>query len=600
MRRFTDRYVFVFDVDPQRMWRAIADTDALNRDAGLPAVTYRYETRSGTTSAAVASARVGPVRLEWDEPPFVWEAPRRLAIDRRFRRGPFIALRTEIAVAPHEVGTRVQHDVELEADGAGTLLAPLVLWRGARGAERAYALAAERARRAPPVAPLRETIPEVAPASAQRAASFVEALAVVRPPIARGAEIAARLASFVEHAGDAAVARMRPYVLADAWDLPREAVLGAMLAATRAGLLDLQWTIVCPSCRGQKNSVAQLARIGGAVHCDACGIAYDGRFDRNVEVTFEAGASAASAAPVYCLAGPYSAQQTLAQAPLEPAQTRAFELMLAPGAYVVQALPDRAARLIVEEDAGAASVEARIDDRGVRLASAVARAGIVRIGAVNAGAASAVVRVTQADLSDQLATAAHVTALQSFRDLFSSEILADGIELEIRSLAVLFSDIVGSTSMYAQRGDARAFRMVREHFDALHDVVAQRRGAIVKTIGDAVMAVFADSRDALEAALAFNAAVTPLELRIGIHRGPCIAIRANDRLDYFGSTVNVASRVAHAAAGGEVLVTETIADDPRCAELVAAGERGTLTLRGIAQPVAVVRVDAGARGAVHA
>ena len=601
MKRFTDRYVFAFDVDPERMWRAVADTDALNRDAGLPPVTYRYEPRRATTSATVASARAGPFALEWHEPAFVWEAPRRLAIDRHFRRGPFAAFRTEIRVEPHEIGTRVQHDVELEADGIGALLAPLVMWRAGRGAARAYERAAERARRAPLPEPARESVPDVAPASAERTARFVDALAPVRPALERGAEVAARLASLVEHGEDAALARMRPYVLADAWGLPREQTLAAMLAATRAGLLDLQWTIVCPSCRGPKNAVQALAQLGAAVHCDACGIAYDAHFDRNVEVTFDARPSGrATATPVYCLAGPHTAQQTLGQTPLEPAQTRTLDLTLPPGAYVVQALPDRAARLVVEDDAGAGSVEVRLDDRGVRLASAVARAGRVRLTVVNAGGASAVVRVTEAELSDQLATAADVTALQCFRDLFSSEILAEGIELEVRSLAVVFSDIVGSTALYATGGDARAFRLVREHFEALHDVVARRRGAIVKTIGDAVMAVFVDPQDAVAAALAFNDAVAPLQLRIGIHRGPCIAMRANDRLDYFGGTVNVASRVAHAAGAGEVLVTDAVADDPRVADALPDGDRGTLTLRGIPEPIGVVRVSTTGRETVPA
>jgi class 3 adenylate cyclase len=213
---------------------------------------------------------------------------------------------------------------------------------------------------------------------------------------------------------------------------------------------------------------------------------------------------------------------------------------------------------------------------------------LVRVG--NLSPREAIVRVTEAELSAQIATAAEVTALQAFRDLFSSEVLAEGLELGIRSLTVVFTDVVGSTEMYARTGDARAFRLVREHFDALRDVIALRRGAIVKTIGDAVMAVFADPVDAVEAALRFGEAAAPLRLRIGLHRGPCIAMRSNDRLDYFGATVNLASRVGHAAGPGEVLLTTAVADDPRVADALPAGERGVVTLRGIAQPVEVVRI----------
>ena len=351
---------------------------------------------------------------------------------------------------------------------------------------------------------------------------------------------------------------------------------------------------MCPSCRGQKNSVPSLARLGGAVHCDQCGIEYGPEFDRNVEVTFDARPlGRAVDAPVYCLLGPQTARQTLAQTALAPGGTAALEVRLEAGAYVVQALPDRAARITVEEDAGAATLRAarRGYARERRDVGGAGRQG-PRLELFNASSREALVRVTEAELSDQLATAADVTALQAFRDLFSSELLAEGIELAIRSLTIVFTDVVGSTQMYSDSGDARAFRLVREHFDALREVIALRRGAIVKTIGDAVMAVFVDPRDAVEATLLFAAAAAPLQLRIGMHRGPCIAMRANDHLDYFGATVNVASRVGHASGPGEILLTGTIADDPRVADILPGGERGTVTLRGIPEPVEVVRVSA--------
>jgi class 3 adenylate cyclase len=65
---------------------------------------------------------------------------------------------------------------------------------------------------------------------------------------------------------------------------------------------------------------------------------------------------------------------------------------------------------------------------------------------------------------------------------------------------------------------------------------------------------------------------------------------ANDRLDYFGATVNLASRIAHAAGPGEVLMTTAVADDARVAAVLPDGERGTVTLRGMLHPVEVVRV----------
>jgi class 3 adenylate cyclase len=596
-QRFADRYTFAFDVAPDALWREISDTDAVNRDAGLPPVRYTFEPRPGGGTVTVAHARLGPFAFSWEEPPFTWESPRRVSVERRFRGGPFERFMSDVRVVPDGAGSRVEHAVELDArNGLGALLAPAVMARGRAGAARAYALAARRAAGAGPVAPpTRAGVPAVPAASIPRVTRFVDALEALRPHTEHEPDIAARLAALVEHGDDALVARMRPYALADGWELPRDRVLAAMLAATRGGLLDLSWTLICPSCRGQKNRAASLAGLGDTVHCDQCGIEYGPDFDRNVEVTFDARPSGRTAdPPVYCVAGPQSARQTLAQTTVAPDAVVVLDVVLRPGAYVVQVLPDRAARFTVEDDAGAASLDVRIDEKRVRAGASVVRAGAVHVDVRNLSQREAVLRITEAELSDQIATAADVTALQAFRDLFSSEVLADGVELAIRSLTLVFTDVVGSTRMYSETGDARAFRLVHDHFEALHELIALRRGAIVKTIGDAVMAVFGDPRDAVDAALRFGAAAAPLKLRIGMHRGPCIAVRSNDRLDYFGASVNLASRVGHAAGPGEILMTAAVADDPRVAEILPEGERGTVTLRGIPEPVEVVRVRAQA------
>ncbi len=589
MRRFADRYTFTFVVPPDVLWRTVSDTDAVNRDAGLPPVRYTYEPRERGPATTVAHARLGPLALEWEEPPFHWEAPHRVAVERHFRGGPFARFASDVRVLADGGGARIEHAVELDARSAfGALLAPAVLARGRAGAERAYALAARRAGE-------NADVPDVPAGAIARVARFVDAFEALQPHTEHEPAIAARLAALVEHADDAFVARMRPYVLADAWQLPRDRVLGAMLAAARGGLLDLSWTLICPSCRSQRNSVPALARVGERVHCDACGIAYTAEFDRNVEVTFDARPSGrGAAAAAYCLAGPQSARQTLAQTALALGTDASLLVTLRAGAYIVQALPDRTARFTVEDDAGAGTLDVRVDDDSVRAATSVVQSGAVRVRIENASARDAVVRVSEAELTGQIATAAEVTALQAFRDLFSSEIPGPGIELAIRSLTVVFTDVVGSTQMYAQTGDAHAFRLVREHVDALQDVVALHRGAVVKTIGDAVMAVFADPCDAVEAALEFATAALPLELRIGVHRGPCIAMRANERLDYFGATVNLAARVAHAAGGGEILMTTAVADDVRVADMLPDGQGGTLVLRGIPTPVDVVLVRAPA------
>ena len=104
--------------------------------------------------------------------------------------------------------------------------------------------------------------------------------------------------------------------------------------------------------------------------------------------------------------------------------------------------------------------------------------------------------------------------------------------------------------MYAERGDPRAYRLVRDHFAILADAIDRNNGALVKTIGDAVMASFASGADAVRAAFESQAELCAraadmggeLVLKAGVHAGACLAVKLNDRLDFFGGAVNTAAR----------------------------------------------------------
>jgi class 3 adenylate cyclase len=115
-------------------------------------------------------------------------------------------------------------------------------------------------------------------------------------------------------------------------------------------------------------------------------------------------------------------------------------------------------------------------------------------------------------------------------------------------------------------------------------------GAIVKAMGDAIMAVFGRPLAAVRAAQRAQkelAAPTngrrPFFLKAGIHAGPCIAVTQNGRLDYFGSTVNLAARLVDLSTGSDVVVSSAVADDPEVADLVRDGLRAEpieATLKG--------------------
>jgi class 3 adenylate cyclase len=159
----------------------------------------------------------------------------------------------------------------------------------------------------------------------------------------------------------------------------------------------------------------------------------------------------------------------------------------------------------------------------------------------------------------------------AFRTLFGDQVLSEREQMQIASVTTLFTDITGSTSMYEKLGDVRAYNIVRDHFDILFEEIEKQGGTVLKTIGDAVMASF------IRNDLALNAIIDALEqfkqynktrridehvyIKTGIHRGSAILVNLNERLDYFGSTINKAARIQAIASSGEICFSEQVYQD---------------------------------------
>jgi class 3 adenylate cyclase len=200
-------------------------------------------------------------------------------------------------------------------------------------------------------------------------------------------------------------------------------------------------------------------------------------------------------------------------------------------------------------------------------------------------------------------TAKRMLTNQVFRDIYGTDTIDVEQRLKITSLTFLFTDLKGSTELYERVGDLVAFDLVRAHFRVLNEIVAAEAGAVVKTIGDAVMATFPTPNRAVAAALRMREAMRDLNdgrsredllLKIGIHEGPCLAVVLNDRQDYFGSTVNIAARVQALADSRAILTTRSVVADPQASALLETSGLKPVSqrraLRGIADEVAVYEI----------
>jgi class 3 adenylate cyclase len=301
---------------------------------------------------------------------------------------------------------------------------------------------------------------------------------------------------------------------------------------------------------------------------------------------------------------------------LPPGGEHRFSARLTPGYYgLFSPLHHAWGHVRVFEEEGAPSAEMELRDGSMFPNGVDLRAGDVTLVLRNHGLASARVALLRMPGANTRGrwnpgwgptlrpyfSGKRLVTHQTFRELFRAESIPSEGGLEFKSMTVLFTDLKGSTELYERIGDLRAWGLVREHFSVLRDIIAARGGSLVKTIGDAVMASFAEPTPALEAATAMTREVrrmgrdgADLQLKVGLHTGPCIAVELNERLDYFGQTVNVAARVQGVAGADEIAITEPVFTAPgaqdiiRAAALSATRERALL--KGVEGETTVYRL----------
>jgi adenylate cyclase len=399
----------------------------------------------------------------------------------------------------------------------------------------------------------------------------------------------------------------------------------ALLFATRLGITDLSWDIHCPSCNGSPAFYRHLMDLQRRAHCPLCELRWDLSLEEQVEATFTVNAAVRPVdwekwAETNWPACAPNLMQRLSRdgrmPPLMAAFGRPGETVMArghlePGLYRLAVAGHPATGLDVQVAEASAAEEQRltidVDAQGglrVRPEPAPGQRIQLRAGPVCAAITSAYPKsnwgLHMGQICDRTdwVSAAHVTLLQDFRDLFTTEYLAPDLSFSVRSVTLMFTDIRGSTEMYEMMGDARAYAVVQQHFGLMTEVIRRRSGGIVKTIGDAVMAAFHQSQDAVQAALeirdGFAAADQPLgqvEVKLGLHRGPTIAVTSNRMLDYFGRTVNIAARVQGKSGPRQILMTDEVASDPGVAEELRrrglTAHTSEVTLKGIATPIRV-------------
>jgi class 3 adenylate cyclase len=451
-------------------------------------------------------------------------------------------------------------------------------------------------------------------------------------------EIVDALERLVNEAPDRQLSHINALAFAAREGLDEEQAVAAFLHASRLGLFELSWNVLCPGCGGVLDANTSLKTVQADEYtCALCAAGYEATLDEMVEVTFTvtprvrliAAHNPHQLPPVeyfrqiYWGSGVDLPDENL-ESLVEEFMLEALELPAGEKAIISLQLPDgfvivfepvtHAAQFldVKGEPTKERQAVSLVFDRGHRHhETLVLHPGPLRISVENHTDVRTLPSVCVANdaLHDLLGrrrpflTAKRLLSNQTFRDIYRTDTVDVGQRLKITSLTFLFTDLRGSTELYERVGDLAAFDLVRAHFGVLNEIVASEAGAVVKTIGDAVMATFPTPDRAIAAAMRMRDAMRKLNeergsddllLKIGIHEGPCIAVSLNEQQDYFGQTVNIASRVQHLATSREIFATGVVLDDPRTSALLAA--RGVqplshnATLRGVASEISIYAI----------
>ncbi len=433
-------------------------------------------------------------------------------------------------------------------------------------------------------------------------------------------------------------ARINPYEFADSAGIAREQAVDLFVHCAKLGLFDLEWGMVCPLCGAVVRSVSKIDHVAeDTVHCCICNKDAETILDDTIEVSFAYSPLGAA----FDLHGDYDAYQdfftsyshphgeqlrsyreryAIADVKIEPDGQANLPLILKSGeVYRLLCLDTHSGAEIrvIEKDKLAGTSEAprlSLSEAGFSEAAVDLPVGASTLILNNHTEQTVWIRALRIDMDEIQAilssgsaqygprlTGKHLLNNQAFRDCFALHEWAPDLKLKLRNLTLLFTDLKGSTALYDREGDLAAYRLVQDHFAALKKAVSSNSGAVIKTMGDAVMAAFPSGECGTAAAVAMMVAMQEVAkgrkddvgLKVGLHAGPALAINSGSNVDYFGQTVNIAARVQGLADAGDICMTGVLNDEEAIpALLIRSGYEGhseVATLKGVSVAERVYR-----------
>ena len=585
-------YNFDFDHPVNKLWALVSDTPRWGEASGFPKYRVSEKLQADGTVKVSGKIEIAGMTLTWEDPPVNWIAERWFEQRRLFTKGPMASMTTVARLDDSGSNSRLSLELIFDTRNLlGTFIAKRMV--SAFGA-KVQALLEDADKL------IKAEQPELFVSSYQPSQSSLQRAEKLRENIKSSPYdhgLSAKLVEYINANQEVDLWAMRPIAIARRWGASTRDVIELFLQAVRSGLLESRWDILCPRCRVSKSTTSNIGELPRGVHCEACNIDFQSDFASNVELSFSPSPSIRAVEyGHYCRSGPGVTPHIKGQCSLAPGESRSLPLTLNAGDYRLRTL--EAGEELTLSWNERAFPKIHVHDQQVEI---VGDSPKNEIALVNSGNTHRTVVIEEQSWLRDVLTAERATTLQAFRDLFSDQVLRPGDEVSIRNISFMFTDLVGSSSLFSDMGDANAYHIVREHFSDLEQIVRHHAGTIVKTSGDGIHAAFLTPDDALQASieiqrsmLDFNRRLDAdsIAIRIGLHSGSSIAVNLNGRLDYYGAAVNLAARLESLGEAGDITMSRTFVSDPVVEALLRDYDKheSEQVLKGFSEAIGYVRV----------
>jgi len=550
---------------PQQLWPYISNMNRFFKDVGQHPV--QEAVVSHDLPRQYAQLEYNHLRRAdiWQEEPYQWEAPHYLRIHRDYQRGPyeFLTIKIELStLKDKEQGSLISIHFHGKTRGMMGMLRTKrhfssYFKRRLKKVIKKYDDSISN-HQFPT-----ETRPFWKKSTPGKWKQFLRELTAE----SNEPELSKLLIDHLRLSDEQDLQSINPLTLSKMWNYPVHRVLETAYQAVLLNILNMEWEQHCPECRRTLNVSRKLIEISDTQYCEHCGDSMELDLNNSTQIIFRCHPLVRKLSEnSYCISGPQIRPHVVMQQYVQPGAKHYANLVIPDGDFRIRTDSAVQDHFVKSDRQGLDNVTLTLQENDVSNNTALLkpRSDVI---IQNKTEHPLLISVEDIRWPEYGVSAAEVTSQQLFRDCFPKELLRASQKMKCANLSVLFTDLIDSASIYSKGGDEEAISRVMDHFEVLRKIIREERGAVVKTIGDAIMAVFRKPDNAVRAyrkAQEYFSSTAEadhyIKIKGGLHCGDCYAVTLNNRIDYFGNTVNFASRMVEKANSDELVISdETLA-----------------------------------------